>query len=137
MYQVYFGKIVVGTVQLIRNGLYYRVKCCCRFPQLGRYRIYAVSKNSKIDLGLCVPIDSGFGFNTSVKAKLFDSDEIRFEALLDESTFIPVEMDQPFSFLTVLQHCRFAIYNGKAGIIIPDKDLRDSDRNLIHPYRLE
>ena len=129
MFKVYLDGIAVGTADLVRTGLYYSIQCRCSFPDARRYRVYAVGRNGRMDLGLCVPVQGGFGFRTRVMVKKLDEKYIAFEAVLDDSSFFPIDERQPFIKLSQIRSGEFCVCNGIKGIRFPIQGQPGSDRN--------
>lgn len=78
-YDIVFEGVIVGTAQMQRQGLYCRFCCRCRLPDEGLYRIHAICGRTREDLGICVPMDGGFGMDKKVPAKRLGEGEMSFE----------------------------------------------------------
>ena len=77
-YEVYLGNQSAGKVQLIRQGLYYRVICRCRVPGDQVFRLYAVQGNRRENLGVVIPDGDGFSLDKKIPAKNLAGEKIRF-----------------------------------------------------------
>lgn len=78
-YDIVFEGVIVGTAQMQRQGLYCRFCCRCRLPDEGLYRIHAICGRTREDLGICVPMDGGFGMDKKIPAKRLGEGEMSFE----------------------------------------------------------
>ena len=78
-YDIVFEGVPVGTAQMQRQGLYCRFCCRCRLPDEGLYRIHAICGRTREDLGICVPMDGGFGMDKRIPAKRLGEGEMSFE----------------------------------------------------------
>lgn len=117
MFDILFENRVVGTAQVVRKGLYYRITCKCSFSDERHYRITLLCGEVCRDLGVCIPS----GFSTAIPAKSLSEENMRFQAVPDWGTgeFIEVNEAEPFCDLTQLRNARFRIKDGKRGVIIP------------------
>ena len=64
-YAVYMGSERVGTAQVIIEGLFYKIYCLCQLDGTVPCRI-RVSGEKEMDLGICVPLENGFGVKTRI-----------------------------------------------------------------------
>lgn len=114
----------IGTAAVVRRGLYYEIHCICHLTNADTYRVSAACGNRKIDLGICVPMDGGFGIRTRIPVKRLGEGEFCFSAARrndkPEEQFVPVETGRPFIFLSQLKNARLAVRNGKTGILLSD-----------------
>lgn len=78
-YAIVFEGAPVGTAKRQRQGLYCRFCCRCRLPDEGLYRIHAICGEIREDLGICVPMDGGFGMDKRIPAKRLGEGELSFE----------------------------------------------------------
>ena len=114
----------IGSATVTRHGLYYQIHCICHLMERNPCRIYAACDDREIDLGICVPMDGGFGIRTRVPVKRLGEGEIRFWAAAHnekpQEQFVPVETGRPFIFLSQLKNARLAVRNRKTGILLSD-----------------
>ena len=68
-YGVYFGTNLAGKVQVRRQGLYYRFACRCRLTGEVVCRLRVTCGGRRENLGVVVPVDGGFGLETSLPVK--------------------------------------------------------------------
>ena len=80
-YGVYFGNRPVGKVQVTRQGLYYHFLCRCELTGDVMCRLWVTCADKRESLGLVVPVDGGFGLNTSLPVKRLGEGELTFSLL--------------------------------------------------------
>ena len=120
-YDVRLLEVKAGTVQVTRSGLYYRFSCRC---PLGReqMRLWMRIGNRETDLGLCVPIDGGFGTDKCLPAK--QCPEGRPEFILrppkSRARFVPLSPEEPFRYLHRLENAYLEQRGNTLGIVLPD-----------------
>ena len=119
MYSVYLGDRIVGSVELVRRGLYYNFSGNFRLPKNSIYRITVSDGEHNVDLGICVPCAGGFELKKTVPVKHFAGKSFSFRAELNSRTqeFIPVSEDKQIECLTNLRNAKFALCDGTAGIV--------------------
>lgn len=121
-YDIYIGPNEIGKAEMIREGLYIRIRCFCNIKKKGIYRIYMCGSNKTVDLGVCVPRNSGYAVNTKIAAKEIPEGLIQFEVKnsldLCEDSFIKLDPDRPFLQLSKLKRVRLKYHNGERMLII-------------------
>lgn len=121
-YEVTVGRDSVGKVQLIREGLYYRVICRCVIPGEQVYRLYAVMGNRRENLGVLIPERDGMLLNRKIPAKKLPSDALQFivssGAVHQDEIFIPISPEEPFLYIERLKNSFLDSEHGKIGIRI-------------------
>lgn len=136
----------VGTAKMKRQGLYCSFSCRCRLPQEGLYRIHVICGENREDLGICVPLDNGFGMDKKIPSKRLGDGAVTFElvpkdwqpkkeivpepvAVAEEEApepepaqerFIPVSEETPFDHLDKLEHAHMEIRDDTPGIVIEE-----------------
>ena len=119
-YSVYLNGCVVGNVVAQTDKLYYKFSCLCRFAHPGRYRISVFSGTKEISLGICVPMDGGFGFRTSIPMKRVGEGELRFLARFeDQEDVVPVFEEKPFLALERLREGKLSMRDQDSVIVFP------------------
>ena len=110
----------VGTVQVSREGLYYRFSARCRLEQDVVCRLEANS----VSLGILVPIGSRFGLDTRLPVERFPGESWDFQIFANrpvlEGKFIPIKPEEPFSYLERLKNAYLVHRNGSYGILIKE-----------------
>ena len=123
-YEVFNGNDVVGKVQLIRQGLYYRVICrCCLSEDMVR-RLYAVQENSRENLGVLVPEEDGLVLDKKIPVKRISDKTTRFLLSAGDSKMrgklVPVSPEEPFLYIDRLKSAFLETENGKVNIRIEE-----------------
>ena len=124
-YDVFLGKEKAGTAQVLKEGLYYRIKCLCRFTGDVPYHVEVCAGERSFDLGLCVPTEGGFGLVTRVPAKRLGEGALKFNASPRHQKlagrFVPIRADEPFAYLSSLKTAFLAKIGGQVGAVLPDQ----------------
>ena len=119
-YEVFFGKEVAGKVQLLRQGLYYRVICRCHIPGDQVYRLYVVQGGQRENLGVVVPDGDGFLLDKKIPVKRIGDEIPRFILSSGGSPlpgkFIPICPEEPFLYIDRLKTAFLESEHGKVGI---------------------
>lgn len=121
-YDIYMGPNEIGKAEMIREGLYMRIRCFCNIKKKGIYRIHMCGSDKTVDLGVCVPQNSGYAVDTKIAVKNIPGGSIRFE--LNDSTkhcdgpFIRLDLERPFSQLSKLEKARLKYHNGEMMLMI-------------------
>ena len=122
-YEVFQDAKAVGRIEVVREGLYYRITCqCC---PMGRemLRLWMICGEVEMDLGLCVPKGDGFGTQRRISVKQCGSGEPKFILRSREKqrqgTFVPLRPEEPFRYIHRLENAFMERRGGEAGIVIP------------------
>ena len=115
VYDITLNDQALGQVTVTKEGLYYQFSCTVRLPEKGRYRLKACYETGNTDLGFCIP-----QMCTKIPIKRFGKGDYSF-ILLEESTRIAVDQNQPFPYLDRLPNARFYRENGNAYIVLNPK----------------
>lgn len=110
-----------GSVSVTREGLYHRFSCRYTGSQGDIQRLVAITDHGRLDLGICVPVDGGFGVDKRIpRAKTGDGiPEFRLvKASAGNGIFVPVYPYEPFVYVSKLKGAFLEIRGGKAGIRI-------------------
>lgn len=117
-YPIILDGTKIGEAQLEKEGLYYRIKCGCTFPDSKPWRIKVCCANNELDLGVCVTTTTGRGLETKIPAKLLDLSDISFCACLEEKEALyTVCENEPFSQVSQLLSMRLLAKNGQYGLV--------------------
>lgn len=106
--------IAFGNAEMIREGLYYRIRVRCPKP----VRVQLCGEKGVQDLGICVPSGSGFAIETRVPVKRIGEGAVSFQVAPEFGPFYAASPDKPFSHLGDLRNCVFRFQNGQAGVQI-------------------
>ena len=122
-YAVYFGDSVCGKVQILRQGLYYRIFCRCMLGKDIVCRLRVQFQNTDRNLGVLTPVADGFGLCTKVPAKHFPDIPVRFLLIpvhtITNGTFTPIIPEEPFSYIEKLKEAYLIKKDGQTGSWIP------------------
>ena len=124
IYEVFLGTAPVGKVQLIRQGLYYKIQCRCRIEGDMVYRLYVVTGGSRENLGVVVPEGDGFILEKRIPAKRLGEGNMQFllstGAGVDRGAFVPICPEEPFRYIDRLKNAFLETENGRVGIRIQE-----------------
>ena len=122
MYEVFQNGEVVGTVEAIREGLYFRFVCRCQPSDRDMIRLWMICGEQETDLGLCVPLDGGFGTEKRIPAKQCGPGAPRFCLRHKDDTrrgkFIPLSPEEPFQYIHRLETAFLERRGLKVGIVL-------------------
>ena len=122
MYEVFEDEKMVGTVEAIREGLYIRFSCRCQPSDRDMIRLWMICGEQETDLGLCVPMDGGFGTEKRLPAKRCGPGEPQFCLRHKDDTrrgkFIPLSPEEPFQYLHRLETAFLERRGTQLGIVI-------------------
>ena len=124
-YAVHFGDDTVGKAQVTRQGLYYHVVCRCSLSGQVMYCLEASTGEKRVNLGILVPQETGFGLETRFPVSRVGEGELHFclRPRHEEPVgrqFVPIIPEEPFSYLERLKDAFLEIQNGKKGASIPE-----------------
>ena len=77
-YEVYEGTSCVGKVQLLRQGLYYRLICRCSIQSDSIYRLYIHKSGVQENLGVLIPDEDGISLDRNIPVKRIGDGSFRF-----------------------------------------------------------
>lgn len=120
-YPVTFGSRQVGKVQILGEGLYYRVICNCRITGAVVCRLSLISEDSgRVNLGIIVPGGDGFYLDRKIPRKKLCLRDPEFQLLPahDSMKFVPICPEEPFSYIEKLKDGYLAMREGRAGVMI-------------------
>ena len=122
-YEVYENGKQAGMVMLGRRGLYWAVSCRCDADRGRGKRLVVRGDPGRIDLGWLYPVDGRFGLETTVPVKKLGEGEFCFalEGPQERYRFIALDPEKPFAYLDQLEQCRFAVRDGRSGLLLPEK----------------
>lgn len=122
-YEVCYGDAVCGKVQLLRQGLYFRVICRCRYPGNQVLRLYALRDRNREMIGVVIPEGDGYVLDKKIPAKRLGSGTVRFLLSsgmgVPQGTFVPICPEEPFAYIERLKDAFLASEQGRVGIRIP------------------
>lgn len=133
-YAVYMGSERVGTAQVIIEGLFYKIYCLCQLDGTVPCKITVCGEN-EVDLGICVPLQNGFGMKTRIPIKKIGKGELRFCVLPKyvrrDEHFLELSTEKPFRYIHLLKDAYMSHKDGHIGIGIINQSLsqQGSDQN--------
>ncbi len=116
-YEVCYGGVTAGKVQILKQGLYLRVVCRCQIPDGMVCRLYAQQDDRRENLGVLVPDGDGFLLDRKIPAKRLAGGELRFVlssgrgTVRSDNTFIYPE--EPFRYMERLKAAFLQTDHGK------------------------
>ena len=123
-YELTQGRSRIGSVQIEREGLYYRISCRCSLTGEVMHHLVVSSGEKREDLGTLVPLDGAFGLEKRVPVKKLGEGDPTFQLLPKHSSpngrFIPVYPEEPFSYMSRLKEAYLEARNGQLGLTIPE-----------------
>ena len=124
-YGVYFGREQMGTVRVMRQGLYYQFICRCRLTGGAVCRLLVRCGNNQENLGVVVPIADEFGLETRLPIKRLGEGTMVFSLHpkheKSEGTFVPIYPAEPFAYIARLKESFLISQNGIPGIKVAAK----------------
>ena len=124
MYEVMLGGQSIGKAELHKEGGMWCIRCKCRLSGELPYQVRMICGDTQRCLGLLVPENGAFVLTARIPAKLLADAQPRFIAEPRRpnlrGNFVPIRADEPFAYLSSLEHAFMAIRDGKQGIVIPD-----------------
>lgn len=138
LYQIIHNDSIVGSAEMTREGLFYRICCTCKITEEGIHRIKVCDGEDEVDLGICVPRDDVFGLTSRVPVKAFKGECPVFHLIkqgqnktkTEEKEKIPVASGKPFPSIEQLENAYFMNCGGNPAIVIdPVPDQQGSDQS--------
>lgn len=122
-YEIFYGKSVVGTLNVKKEGLYYVFHGKINRSMDRVWRIIAISDNTKVDIGICVPYSSDLIFQKRIPRKNFVDAIWRFEAVENHAwRSKAIDQNRPFEDLDRIEQGRAMIQNdGSICIVYTDQ----------------
>lgn len=109
----------IGKADIVREGLFLKIRCTCHIPYEDDLRIQMVSTDKSYDLGMCVPGNACIELITRVSARLCIGEGVAFRLHKQKSEcFQPIETEKQFEMLSMLRVSRYEIRDGVPGILI-------------------
>lgn len=118
IYEIIWENDIAGHARVTKKGLYYEITCRDRVNT--PHRIELCSGDKRTDLGICVPIENEYGFCTQIPVKRAGDGPFQFRlvAVQKQERYIPVEIEQPFPFVSRLKDAYLYRREGEVGIRI-------------------
>lgn len=121
-YEVRMGDTPLGAVTVEKQGLYYHFSCRCRLSGEVMCRLWLRRGGQETDLGLCVPMEDGFGTEKRLPARQCGTGTPEFilrpRGADTKGNFIPLSPEEPFRYLHRLENAFLERRGGQLGIVI-------------------
>ena len=108
MYDVVLGSESIGTAEVMKQGLYYCIRCRCRLSGEVVYKVTVKCGDNTEDLGILVPENGAFVLTARVPVKRLADGQLLFRAVPrhvePDGMFVPVSADEPFQYLNRLEN---------------------------------
>ena len=112
-YDVIYEGRAIGTVELHKEGLYYRIHCVCQVPDGEIHRLYADDEK----LGVLIPERDELVLDTRVAAKRLKADCL-FSLNENRVEFIPIRRGEAFPKLEKLREGTLGFREGEPGLLL-------------------
>ena len=120
-FPVLFNGARVGSVELDRDGAYYRVNCSCSLSTKQMCRLAAESGGKKFRLGLLIPRDGLFHTKSRLRVSEISLADLCFCVMIEQSTTdaegYPVFENAPFDHLAELDTAKLVIGDQQIRVI--------------------
>lgn len=138
MFEIVCNEKIVGTAEVEKEGLYYRIYCVCTPPNKEIHRILVDDGQCKRDLGICVPVGTNFVLTTRIPVKYINAENLQFTLIQQNAEAMPISTDMEFQDLDKLETARLQVTNGQVEVLIDSvQDQPDSDQIPEPPHRSE
>ena len=141
IYDIFQGTEKIGKAEVRKEGLYYRVRCCCNLTGAVIYRLTVTSGSQTENLGIPVPDGDAFYLQTRLPVSRFVNAEPEFRAVpkhtpvQEQGKWLPVSPEEPFDYIHRLENAVMEQRDGIRGILIQEAQVevpQDSDQNPSH-----
>lgn len=123
-YGVYFGSQLMGKVQVLRQGLYYRFLCRCQLTGDVVCRLSVTCGDKRESLGVVVPMDGGFGLDTKLPVKRLGEGNMEFYLVpkhdVPAGKFVPIYPEEPFAYIERLKESFLVRKGEQVGVMIQE-----------------
>ena len=120
-YEILQGNKVVGTMDVSREGLYYRFRGKCGLEEAQISRVKVACGGRTENLGVLLPCNGVFLLDTKRPAKQFaDTAPAFFIASENEDKWLPLNENTPFPKLEALENGVFQSRDDVPGILFTD-----------------
>ena len=139
-YDVFMDGKAVGAASLEKEGMYWRIHCCCDIPADAPYQV-TLRAGEEIDMGILVREHDGFCLTKRVAMKRIGDAKpnfvVRPRVTNTQERFEPIAQDKPFAYIEKIKDSQLKEKNGEIGIMIAEEDpqpqIPDSDLTPEYP----
>lgn len=118
------GKQLMGKVQVLRQGLYYRFICRCKLTGDVVCRLMVACGGKQESLGVVVPMDGGFGLDMHLPAKRLGEGKPEFYLLpkhdVPTGKFVPIYPEEPFAYIERLKESFLVRKGEQVGVVVEE-----------------
>lgn len=133
-YDVVLDGKAAGTASFEKEGLYWKINCCCDVPGDAPYEV-VLRAGEQINLGLLVKEEKGYCLTKRIPMKRIGEVQPSFSARArtakSTQMFKSIVSDEPFAYLEDIKGCQLEEIDGQLGVVIsqeaPDQQIPDSD----------
>lgn len=123
-HEIRLGDSPVGTARVEKQGLYYCISCRCTLSEKEIHRLTVRCGGKSENLGICIPMDGGFGVDTKIPCKRLGEGTPEFRLLPKQEKprgkFVAVYPEEPFSYMARLKGAFLARQADQLGIVISE-----------------
>ena len=123
-YEIKQGDKVIGKVRVEKQGLYYQISCRCQLTGNDIHRLVVTCGGRTENLGICVPMEGGFGVEKKLPCKRLGQGTPEFTLVpkqeKPQGKFVAVYPEEPFSYMARLKGAFLARQADQLGIMILD-----------------
>ncbi len=109
-FDVFYDGKKMGDIKLCTEGLYYKIECCVTKPGM---RLYLRAGEEIMDLGICIPMEYGYGFRIRKPIKSIPGKIEKFFLSDKKNELLWIEPEKPFAHLHAVSKGHLYIQNGK------------------------
>ena len=111
IYEVTYRGQTVGTAEVTREGLYFRIFCRCRVNDSEIHRLYAGSEK----IGVLIPEKGILTLQTRIPARKL-KEGCDFSLDCNRKEFIPIRPKKHFSHLNQVRNGKLGFLDGEPGL---------------------
>jgi hypothetical protein len=123
-YELKFGGKVIGKVEAVREGLYYRFYCRCTLSGDVICRAMLEHDGKRENLGILVPEGDGFASRAKIPAKQLGDEEWRFLVVPnrgeESGKYIPIKPEEPFAYIARLKEAYLRVHQGNVCAVLEE-----------------
>ena len=123
-YTVSVGSKQVGRVQMLLQGLYFRVECRAELTGSISYRLVAVTDGARENIGILIPEGKSWTLTRKIPCKRLNPENLQFLLLPShepvEGKFVPLSPEEPFSYLEQLKDLYLKKQQDRTGVIVKE-----------------
>ena len=124
-YPVLLGQETIGTAQVEKEGLYWKIRCRCTIESNVMYRILLCGDHRQEDLGICAPEGHQFTLCKRISTRQVPEGNLIFRAVPRhpqlQGKFVPISPAEPFRYLSQLEQVYLCRRDGQVGVVLQDQ----------------